>query len=133
MSEALYLDASALAKLVLDEPESPSLRSLVGRTDRLFMSVVGEIETRRAVMRTTTNSRALGVALDDALARVNLVPLTEQIAATAAQIGPPVLRTLDAIHLATALAMGVEVDALAVYDRRLANAALARGLVVVAP
>lgn len=56
-----------------------------------------------------------------------------QIRAAAAALEPGTLRTLDAIHLATALALGEELDAVVTYDRRMTEAAKATGLAVAAP
>jgi hypothetical protein len=64
---------------------------------------------------------------------VDLVPITRDLLETAADLGPPSLRSLDALHLATALSLGSALDAFVVYDERLARAATEAGLPVVAP
>ena len=69
----------------------------------------------------------------EAHAAVTLVGITEPIRQAAGTLRPALLRTLDAIHLATALSFGAELEAFIAYDRRLAQAALAAGLAVRAP
>ena len=59
--------------------------------------------------------------------------MTDEVRAVAASIEPVELRTLDAIHLASALSLGDDLAAVLTYDRRMADAAESRGLVVVAP
>lgn len=62
-----------------------------------------------------------------------IVELDETIASAAARVEPPSLRSLDAIQLASALAIGEELEAVVTYDRRMADAARAAGLAVMAP
>lgn len=126
--ETLYLDASALAKLVLSESESQALLDRV-RGARLLTSVIGEVETRRA-LRLAGGEEAL---LDDALTGVTRIEIGNAIRRDAGTVEPARLRTLDAIHLATALLLKPELTAFVVYDRRLADAASALGLPVVSP
>ena len=73
------------------------------------------------------------VAVLLALPVLTLVPITRDLLETAADLGPPSLRSLDALHLATALSLGSALDAFVVYDERLAQAAADAGLPVVAP
>jgi predicted nucleic acid-binding protein len=113
---------------MVPEPESPALESAVaGR--RLIASEIVEIEVRRAAARHGPHAEAL---VDVDLSAVSLVPLSDRIRRAAGTMGPPSLRTLDAIHLATALAVG-ELEALIGYDRRLLTAARDRGLTVLSP
>ncbi|MDQ6914620.1 MAG: type II toxin-antitoxin system VapC family toxin [Actinomycetota bacterium] len=115
-------------KLVVPEPESAALESALA--DRVLVaSEVVEIELRRAARRAGPDAERL-VDLD--LAQVSLVPLSARIRRAAGTLSPASLRTLDAIHLATALALG-ELDAVISYDRRLAHAARDRGLPVLSP
>lgn len=69
----------------------------------------------------------------DVLARIHLLRLDDAMRAAATVIEPPTLRTLDSLHLATALSLGAELAGLVVYDRRLAGAARRAGLTVWAP
>ena len=128
----LYLDASALVKLVLPEAESAALVAALAGGPRLITSAVGAIETRRALLAASDDPE-LAEKAEEVLTAVTLVGITEPIRWTAGMLRPAALRTLDAIHLATALSFGAELEAFVVYDRRLAEAALAAGLEVRAP
>jgi len=126
---AIYLDSSALVKLVLREPESDALGAELGRFAAHVTSVIGAIELQRAVRRA-----GLPPAQAEAvLARVGLVALDESVREQAMLIGDPLLRTLDAIHLATAISIAGELDGFACYDTRLAGEAARAGLTVLAP
>ena len=126
-----YLDSSAMAKLVLPEPESAALWLAVGTLERLVSSRLGAAELRRACAR--TGYREAGKRVDDVLARVLLVDVSAAILETAGRVEPAQLRTLDAIHLATALSLGVESVEMITYDIRLARAARQHGLKVRSP
>lgn len=130
-SEAIYADASALVKAVVDERESNALRAyLLGCSDSLVSSKLVLVEVRRAV-RLATESADAEAAVAGVLDPVVLVAVTDSILARAALADPNALRTLDAIHLATALEAGAA--QMLVYDRRLAAAAKSAGIEVVAP
>ena len=129
---ALYLDASALVKLVLPEAESAALVAALASGLELITSTVGAIETRRALLAAGDDGE-LADAAEEVLGAVTLVGITEPIRRAAGTLRPAALRTLDAIHLATALSFGSELEAFVAYDRRLAEAALAAGLDVRAP
>ncbi len=124
-----YVDSSALTKLVLDEPESAAMRRWYVEAEQVLCSRIGIIETRRAVAR----GRYEPGHLDVIMASLQIVELEPGIARQAASVGPATLRTLDAIHLATAVALRSEVGAFVTYDDRLAEAARAAGLPVVRP
>lgn len=68
-----------------------------------------------------------------ALRRVELVAITDGILDVAGILEPRVLRTLDAIHLATALALGDDLDVLVTYDTRMAEGARLLGLEAASP
>ena len=127
--EILYLDASALVKLVRAEPESIAMMNETVRWDHLVTSVVAAIELRRVALRDRGDPRRV----TDVLARVNGFELDEGVRETAATLEPRTLRTLDAIHLATAIALEEDLGAIACYDERLARAAKSEGLRVVSP
>jgi hypothetical protein len=131
MAGAAYLDSSALLKLVVEEPGSWALSEYVARRDRCS-SDLSRVELPRAVRRRGLGSGAIGLAAR-VLDSVELVRLDDDILSRASELGPPALRTLDAIHLASALSFGRELDALVTYDRRLAEAAEHAGLTVSAP
>lgn len=128
----VYLDSSALVKLVVAEPESAALlRALAAWPDRLS-SALALTEVPRALRRAgfggAERRRARAV-----LERVALVDVDRRILATAAALGPPGLRSLDAIHLATALAVREDLAVLVTYDRQLAAAAERAELETLAP
>lgn len=126
----LYLDSSAIVKLVLPEPETKSLLSLLGAWPERVTSVVARVEVERVARRAGGGAlRRSGTVLS----RVGLVELDGEAIERAAILDPPILRTLDAIHLATALSLGRDLGAVAAYDHRLASAAVAKGLRVLAP
>jgi predicted nucleic acid-binding protein len=130
LTEVAYLDASALVKLVIDEKETAALSRFVGSADRFATSRVGIVETTRAAARRDRFDRE---RLDRVLLAIEVIELDDRIARGAASIGPPTLRTLDAIHLASARELGSELEALVTYDVRLADAARSLGLPVVSP
>lgn len=129
MTDLAYVDASALAKLILEEPGSLEMRRWYVESERVATSRIGIVETRRAVARSPHDP----AHLDMILRSVETIEFDGSIARVAAGVGPGTLKTLDAIHLATALELGPELDALVTYDGRLADAARALGLPVVVP
>ena len=129
---AVYLDSSALIKLVVAEPESSALAAFLrGRSERVS-STVALVEVPRALRRAGFGASERRRSRE-VLARIALVDVDRRILAAAAALDPPALRTLDAIHLATALAVREDVEALVTYDRRLAVAAERAHLEVSAP
>jgi predicted nucleic acid-binding protein len=124
-----YIDASALAKLILDESGSAEMRHWYVESERVVSSRVGVVETRRAVGRKDHDS----AHLETILRSVDVLEFDAAIARSAAAVAPAGLKTLDAIHLASALALAGEVDAFVTYNDRLAEAARAIGLPVVRP
>lgn len=127
----IYLDTSALAKLVIREAETAALGAWLQRhAAQVWMtSVVGRIELIRVVQRSSA-------AIDGAhllLAGLDTIPLAEPVADVAQTTGPVTLRTLDAIHLASALSVRDELTAFCCYDQRLLDAAAVAGLPVHAP
>lgn len=128
----IYLDTSAAAKLVQPEAESAALAAFL--VERLSVPLVSSAllypELLRAVARHRPGLVGRAIALTE---RIMTVPLASDIVAGAATIGGPTLRTLDALHLATAAAVAEELDAFVTYDQRLAGAAFSEGLTVVAP
>lgn len=129
MTTLAYVDASALVKLVVDEPESPSMLHWYAESERLASSRVGIIEARRAANRRAHDPEQVETVLRSLV----ILEVDDIVARRAARMTPAGLRTLDAIHLATALELGSEMDAFVTYDDRLAAAARAVGLPVVRP
>ncbi|MCK2242419.1 MULTISPECIES: type II toxin-antitoxin system VapC family toxin [unclassified Crossiella] len=131
----IYLDSSAVVKLVLAEPESKHLHGwLAARArQRLFCSVLTEIEVPRAVRRYQPRGLA---AVTGVLASLNRVEIHPDVRTTAAAYLESDLRSWDAIHLALAVSLisgGEKLTAFITYDKWLAKAAAASGLPVVAP
>jgi uncharacterized protein len=124
-----YVDASALTKLALDEPGSAAMRRWYIEAERVASSVVGVIETRRAVARHVDTFERL----EELLRSVVRLEVDRVVATMAATLEPAALRTLDAIHLASALGLADQLDAFVTYDDRLADAARRVGLPVVRP
>jgi uncharacterized protein len=128
----IYLDTSALVKLVFEEAESEALALwLDGQSDVPKLSAeVATIELVRACRR---YDEAAVLAARELLAGLDLIPLTGDLVESAALAGPPELRSLDAIHLASASAVAQSITAFVVYDVRLASAAGELGLPVASP
>ena len=131
MAGVAYVDSSALLKLAVAEPETSALEADLAGRDGLVASRLAALECRRAARR-TSNKRVLQ-AVDEVLDAIYFLEITPAILDRAAIAGPPVLRSLDAIHLATALSIDEPVLDVITYDRRLAEAAEAVGLRVVQP
>ncbi len=126
MAGLLYLDASAIVKLVVDEAESAALRdALRGRPARVS-SALALVEVRLASARRTPSPHPGRV--DTILAGLALIPIDHATLEDAARLGPYGVRALDAIHLATAQSLGDDLEALVAYDQRLLAAAEASGL-----
>ena len=132
----LYLDTSALVKLVVRESETNALEEELGRWSDLATSAITSVELSRAVARARTDSEA--VVADEytilgVLAAVAEIPLSEEVRATASGLAPVELRTLDAIHLASAMSLGGDLAAVLTYDARMQRAASEQKLSVLAP
>lgn len=113
----------------MDEAESQALRSTTTGWERLAASALSRVELARTLRR-------LGVEAArgrQALLSLSLIPITDQVLGAASVLGPPVLRSLDAIHLASAALIGDDLDAFVSYDERLLGAAAEAGLPALAP
>jgi len=117
-------------KLVVEEPESAALRDLLQSHPNQFASALVEVEVVRAVARAAPGRVADAQRV---VTQLPVVDVTADIRRRAADLQPATLRTLDAIHLATALAAGEELDAVVAYDTRLAAAATALSMPVLGP
>ena len=126
----MYLDSSALVKLVVAEPESSALRRYLGEEPGRASCALARVEVLRAVRGhgapALTRARRL-------LERLNLVQIDEELLDAAAALDPRVLRSLDAVHLAAAQVLGGELTAVVTYNRRMAAAAGLLDLTVAAP
>jgi predicted nucleic acid-binding protein len=131
-ASVVYADSSALVKLVVTEAETVALRRfLAERPDsRLVSSALATTEVMRAVLREVPSAMPQAHAL---LASLDLVTLTRDRLQQAGLLEPPSLRSLDTIHLATALALGSAVGDFVAYDERMLHAAMWYRLPVSSP
>ncbi len=127
---ATYLDPSAIVKLANEEPESRALRRYLRRREPFVASAIARTEVARALL-------PLGPALQrrgqDVLSRIDVLRVNDRILTAAGSLLPFELRSLDAIHLATARELGADLAQLVTYDERMTAAATDLGLRVVAP
>lgn len=128
---AFYLDTSALAKLVVAESETSALRSWIAEQDRTLVSCdLARTELTRAVRHVAPERMIEAQAVLDGL---TLLTVPASVFASAGRLDPVELRSLDAVHLAAALELGDDLEALVAYDERLQQAARLNGIDVVAP
>ncbi len=128
----IYLDSSALVKLAVTEPESAALTRWLSEQPNLVRvsSSVIRVEVPRAVWRASPTALPETYQV---LRRTGEVGLTDEVLSKAASVRPPTLRAVDAIHLASALAIRRELTAFVAYDKRLLAAARDAGLPTVSP
>ena len=126
----VYIDSSALVKLVVPEPESDALRAELARWDRHVSSALARVEVVRACARVDDKAGRIAEQIVGAL---DLIALDERVLEEAALLRPVELRSLDSIHLASALLLGDALGVALVYDERLLEAMQATGLPVAAP
>ena len=126
----VYLDSSALVKLVVPEPESAALRTELVRWQRQASSALARAEVIRACARLDPGLRPIA---DSVVGALYLVAVDDEILDEAAALPPAELRTLDAIHLATAIRLEATLGAVISYDQRLLDAARGAGLPVSSP
>lgn len=128
---AHYFDTSALIKLVIREPESAALQSWLAETAGLrATSDLSRVELVRAARRAGPEYPPLAA---EVLADLVKIEIGEEVLRLAGVLGPQHLRSLDAVHLATALQLQSALEGVVTYDRRMADAAAALGIPVVAP
>lgn len=131
MAVLAYLDASAMVKLFLPEPESSALEAAILEKDGLFSSGLSVAECGRALRR--AGRAPTGAAVDEVFGAFMLLDVTPALLQHGARLQPAILRALDAIHVASALSVGDRAVEFITYDQRLADAARANGLTVVQP
>ena len=129
----IYLDTSAMAKLIVEEAESSALIDWIeARSDEPFVtSALSRVELMRTASRDGTPGmveRALHL-----LDGFDVLPITDQVIAFAETIGPTTLRSLDAIHLSSAAQIRSELTAFVAYDVRLLEGCRSIGLPTKAP
>lgn len=128
---AAYLDTSAFVKLIVAEPESRALRARLRRWPDRASATLLRTETVRALRR-SGHEHLVGKARR-LFGSILLIRLDEPLLDRAADLGPPELRSLDAVHLAAALSIGPDLGVLLTYDDRLRAAALGQGLAAESP
>ncbi len=126
-----YLDTSAFVTTVIDEPQSAALRDRLARWPNRASATLLRTEAMRALRR-SGNEHRIGEARQ-LLMGLRLVRLDDALLDRAGDLGPAGLPSLDAIHLAAALAIGSDLGALFTYDERLREAAVAQGINVESP
>jgi uncharacterized protein len=127
----IYLDSSALVKMVFQERESADLQHWLLLNDQpLVTNLIGRVELMRVCRRFSLDDVAAGRGL---LADISVMPLTDSTVELAEDVSPPGLRSLDALHLASALDLGDDLSSFVVYDKRLRDAGVFAGLPVRTP
>lgn len=130
--ELLYLDSSAIVKLIAREPETPALVDRLRERPDIVSSALARVEVLRAARR--DRSRVAEIRRAEAvMASIALLRIDDAVLDAAAAIGGPDLRSLDAIHLASALSLGDALTAIVTYDRQLASGAHDHGIEVLMP
>src|SRR5438105_15714094 len=127
---ATYLDSSAIVKLAVEEPESTALRRYLRRRRPLVSSALARAEVGRALLPLGQGAVRRG---QDVLSRLELIRINDRTLAAAGSLPPTEVRTLDAIHLATAQRLEGDLAKLITYDDRMRAAADAIGCPVAAP
>ncbi len=128
---AFYVDTSALVKLVSAEPETQALQ--YWRSQRYRDLVAGDLAQTELLRAARKLTPAHVQVAREVLDSVQLMRLGERVFEQAGLLNPPALRSLDAIHLATALDLGHDLEGIVTYDTRLAEAAVHNGVTVVSP
>lgn len=126
----VYIDTSALGRVLLDEPDKPVIEEALDTFDQITASRLLRIELRRVGTKRGLLDRA-----DALLADIALMPMDEQVLTAAESIAPTTVAALDAIHLATAvqLAEAGKLNVLMTYDKQLADGAREHGITVLSP
>ena len=132
----IYLDSAAIVKLVRSEAYTADLVSWLNAHENapLVSSALVEIEVPRALRRSAPPAL---IGVPAAIGRLFRLEIDSTVRATAAAFAEPTLRSLDAIHLATAQILtnesGATLTAFVTYDRRLLDAAKAAGFPTASP
>lgn len=119
-----YLDSSAIVKLVIREPESAALRHYLLQRKPMVSSALARAEVSRAVLAFGLSAQR---AAQEVLGRIDLLRVNNRILSIAGTLEPASLRTLDAIHLASALSLEETLADFVCYDHRLSQAAANQG------
>ena len=128
--KGIYVDSSAIVRLVIAEPESKALRRYLARRQPLVSSALARTEVTRALLPSGPEAVARG---DEALRRIQLLRVNDRVLNEAGRLEPAVLRSLDAIHLASAAQLRPRLKQIVTYDEWMAAAAEAAGWSVESP
>lgn len=127
---ATYLDSSAIVKLAVEEPESAALRRYLRRKRPLVSSALARTEVLRALLLEGDEGVRRGRAV---LARLDLLRVNDRVLNAAGTLLPDDLRSLDAIHVATAQHLGSDLARIVTYDERMGDAVRRAGLKTAGP
>lgn len=131
----VYVDSSALIKRVIVEEESTELLNFLDahyqQDDLLVTSSLGLVEVSRVVLARARTPIAAGDLIDEAMSGIDERPMSADVVSVARRVEPLILRSLDAIHLATAVI--IDADVVVTYDDRLADACRRNSLAVATP
>lgn len=130
MTAVAYVDSSALVKLVIAEPETTALRVELARWEQHVSSALARVEVVRACSRVDAKARPIA---EQVVAAIDLIAVDDSLLDEAALLPPDELRSLDAIHVASALLLGDAVGVAVTYDERMREAIDAAGIPTVAP
>ena len=125
-----YLDSSAIVKLAVREPESALLRTYLRRRRPWVSSALARTEVIRALLPLGPAAVERG---HDVLGRLQFVRINDQVLRSAGELEPPHLRSLDAIHLASALEFESDLRHVVTYDDRMIESAHQLGLKTATP
>ena len=124
-----YLDSSAILKYVFAEPERPAMVKAL--TSQAISSDLARLEVKRAVFR--INPKDIELANEE-LSRINFVSISNQVLTVAESFtGSVTLATLDAIHVATAITLGHQIEGIITYDKQMISNAAVMGIKVLSP
>jgi predicted nucleic acid-binding protein len=125
-----YVDSSALVKLVIPEPESGALRSELTAWEHHVSSALARVEVVRACAHVDVKARRTAAQVVDAL---DLISVDDALLRAASHLEPVELRSLDAIHVASALVLGEALGVAIAYDDRLLQAMAGVGIATATP
>ncbi|GAA3082761.1 putative nucleic acid-binding protein [Kribbella aluminosa] len=131
----VYFDSSALINRVVAEPESDALVDFLDecyeRGDVVASSSLAWVEVSRAVLARVKSPGDAGELIESAMSGIDERPTSADVVSVARRIEPLILRSLDALHLATAVL--IDADVVVTYDDRLAEACRRNALAVTSP
>jgi uncharacterized protein len=126
----VYLDSSAIVKLIVDERETTALRGFLAGYPHRVSSILAKVEVMRAAR---SRGQPAAVRANLILQTLSIITITDEVAEIAGRLQPSTLRSLDALHVAAALILGSALATLVTYDGRMASAARHADLRVESP